>query len=193
MPKKSDRPEHESAMSNLLPEVSLDEEDSDESKAANEESNSSAELQNSSATEEENYSGTSSESERSESESAVQRESSRTSDRAPGASDRAPGAQPRKDSGENDGVTRENEDDRLPVLPNERPDLKKKLGPYVSEEIDDALEEVYLTLRRRFGGQASKSLIVEAALRYSLSDCLRREEESEIASWMERVLEGKES
>jgi hypothetical protein len=186
MPKKSDRPEHESAMSNLLPEVSLDEEDSDESKAANEESNSSTELQNSSAKEEENYSGTGSEAERSESESAVQRESSRTSDRAPGA-------QPRKDSGEDDGVTRENEDDRLPVLPNERPDLKKKLGPYVSEEVDDALEEVYLTLRRRFGGEASKSLIVEAALRYSLSDCLRRREESEIASWMERVLESKES
>jgi hypothetical protein len=185
MPKKSDRPEHESAMSNLLPEVSLDEEDSDESKAANEESNSSTELQNSSTTEEGNYSA-SSEAERSESESAVQQESSRTSDRAPGA-------QPRKDSGENDGVTRENEDDRLPVLPNERPDLKKKLGPYVSEEVDDALEEVYLTLRRRFGGEASKSLIVEAALRYSLSDCLRRREESEIASWMERVLESKES
>lgn len=78
---------------------------------------------------------------------------------------------------------------RLQVTPNERPNLESKLGPYVSEEVDQALEEVYLLLRREFGGKASKSLIVEAALRYSLSDCLRRENESELSHWLERVLD----
>lgn len=186
MPKKSDRPEHESAMSNLLPEVSLDEEDSDESKAANEESNSSTELQNSSATEEKNYSEASSESGSLEPELSDQGGAS-------SSSESSPGSQSREDGGGADRGARENKDGRLSILPDKRPDLKKKLGPYVSKEIDDALEEAYLTLRRRFGGKASKSLIVEAALRYSLSDCLRRGEESEIASWMERVLESKES
>lgn len=177
MPKKSDRPQHESAMSNLLPEVALDEEESEETRpAADEESNSSTELQNSSNLEEQNYSDADPDSEASASGSASDA--------------------PRKEqSGEDDGdsvePSRKNENRELSVLPNERPNLKKKLGPYVSEEIDDALEEAYLTLRRQFGGKASKSLIVEAALRYSLSDCLQRGEESEIASWMEEVLEDK--
>lgn len=186
MPKKSDRPEHESAMSNLLPEVTLDEDDPSESGVAGEESNSSTELQNSSDAEEQNYKDTGSKPEYSQSELTEQQKSSPSSERSPGS-------QSLEDDGDPDRTPpRKSEKERLSVLPDERPDLKKKLGPYVSEEIDDALEEVYLTLRRRFGGQASKSLIVEAALRYSLSDCLRREEESEIASWMERVLEGKE-
>jgi hypothetical protein len=63
------------------------------------------------------------------------------------------------------------------------------LGPYVSADVDDALEDVYLLLRRRFGAQASKSLVVEVALRYILRDCLDREEESELMRWFDRVLD----
>jgi hypothetical protein len=77
----------------------------------------------------------------------------------------------------------------LPVFPDERPDLSQKLGPYVSADVDDALEDVYLLLRRRFGAQASKSLVVEVALRYILRDCLDREEESELMRWFDRVLD----
>jgi hypothetical protein len=58
----------------------------------------------------------------------------------------------------------------------------------VSDEVDAALEDVYLTLRRKFGGEASKSLIVEAALRYALTDCLEREEDSELVRWFDEVL-----
>lgn len=182
MPKKSDRPQHESAMSSLLPEVDLDEEESEEASPAREgeQNDSSTELQNSSNTEEQNYSDSSSDSKRSRSKSRAQADSSSSSGSSPDDSRRASNS------------TQKNEDPDLSVLPSERPDLKKKLGPYVSEEIDDALEEAYLTLRRQFGGDASKSLIVEAALRYSLSDCLRRGEDSEIASWMERVLKSKD-
>lgn len=78
--------------------------------------------------------------------------------------------------------------ERLPVRPNERPTLGRKLGPYVSEDVDDALEEAYLLLRRDLGAGASKSLIVEAALRFVLNDYLRRGEDSEVANWMRRVL-----
>lgn len=76
----------------------------------------------------------------------------------------------------------------LSVHPLQRPNLGQKLGPYVSDDVNRALEEVYLTLRRRFGSEASKSLIVEAALRYVLSDCLKRGADSELTRWFERVL-----
>jgi len=143
MPKKSDRKEHESAMSSLLPEVSLDESpDADAS-----DDDSSTELQNSSTSEEENY----------------------TSETAPEES-------------------RERVRSSLSILPGERPELQQKLGPYVSADVDNALEEVYLLLRRRLGGHVSKSLIVEAALRLVLSDYLQRERDSEVAKWMEKIL-----
>jgi hypothetical protein len=77
----------------------------------------------------------------------------------------------------------------LPIFPDDRPDLSQKLGPYVSADVDDALEDVYLLLRRRFGAKASKSLVVEVALRYILRDCLDREEESELMRWFDRVLD----
>lgn len=186
MPKKSDRPQHESAMSNLLPEVALDDEESDEEKQEpdDSESNSSTELQNSSDTEGKSYSDSDSEAENSKSESPTQSEFS-----SPASRD----TQSHKDDEERSGNPKKKGKPNLPVLPSGRPSLDKKLGPYVSKEIDDALEEAYLTLRRQFGGEASKSLIVEAALRYTLSDCLRRGEESEIAAWMEKVLQTESS
>jgi hypothetical protein len=77
----------------------------------------------------------------------------------------------------------------LTLVPDNRPDLSQKLGPYVSSDVDEALEDVYLLLRRRFGAKASKSLVVEVALRYILRDCLDREEESELMRWFDRVLD----
>lgn len=79
-------------------------------------------------------------------------------------------------------------DSNLSVVPDRRPNLGKKLGPYVSDEVDAALEEAYLILRKRFGGDASKSLIVEAALRYALIDCFEKREDSELVQWFEQVL-----
>lgn len=76
----------------------------------------------------------------------------------------------------------------LPVHPEARPDLSTKLGPYVSDAASDALEEVFLQMRRRYGSDVSKSLIVEAALRYLLSDALAQGPRSELARWLDRAL-----
>lgn len=169
MPKKSDRPNHESTMSRLLPDVSLEEEENDTD-------SSSTELQNSRTTEEENSSS---------------REQAQIKNQSASESRRPKRDTPQSESHESRASQEEmiSRQQKLQVTPNKRPDLANKLGPYVSEEVDQALEEVYLILRREFGGKASKSLIVEAALRYSLSDCLRRENDSELSRWLERVLE----
>jgi hypothetical protein len=76
----------------------------------------------------------------------------------------------------------------LPVHPETRPDLSTKLGPYVSDATSDALEEVFLQMRRHYGSDVSKSLIVEAALRYLLSDTLQHGTESELAHWLDQTL-----
>lgn len=163
MPKKSDRTEHESAMSSLLPDVSLDKESREDSEA---------ELENSRSKEEKNYSSADSSSQNSTAEDPDEgngRSSSSKSSRDPYRDD--------------NGVS---------VFPDQRPELKQKLGPYVSDEVSEALEEVYLLLRRTHGKGANKSLIVEAALRYFLNDCIERGEESEVSKWMDRVVGGSE-
>lgn len=76
----------------------------------------------------------------------------------------------------------------LPVHPETRPDLSTKLGPYVSDATSDALEEAFLQMRRHYGSDVSKSLIVEAALRYLLSDTLQHGTESELAHWLDQTL-----
>lgn len=172
MPRKSDRNTHESAMESLLPEVSL-EDDSEEESA--EENDSSTELQKSRSTEEGNFRTTQEQDE--ESPQAPPK----TSDPR-GSEEAAVTSSPA--SAQSNAV-----DHYLEVLPSERPSLKQKLGPYVSQEVDEALEEVYLLLRRELGGKASKSLIVEAALRYALNDYLQRGEDSEVAKWLKAVLE----
>lgn len=201
MPKKSDRSRHGSAMSQLLPDVSLEEEDPDDStdsendarrdegpagpspgagdapatggenrteaRTTEEQFSSSTEVQNKASKEDEIYSSTDLPSEGREGEdpSPVETETG------------SPG-------GDSAGT-----ETRLSVVPDHRPELSQKLGPYVSTDVDDALETVYLILRRRFGARASKSLVVEAALRYVLSDCLDREEGSELMRWFETVTE----
>jgi hypothetical protein len=164
-------------MQSLLPEVSLEEDLEEES----EQSNSSAELQNSSSTEESNS-------------STAQDSAQATSQTPPQASTPATGPEAHASEEATSTVSPASaktnaSDHSLEVLPPERPNLKQKLGPYVSQEVDEALEEVYLLLRRRLSGKASKSLIVEAALRYALSDYLQRGEESEVAKWLKVVLE----
>lgn len=160
MPKKSDRPEHESAMSSLLPDVSLDEDSG--------QSDRKEEVENSSSKEGKNYSST---------------------DQRQEAEENGGKSNPKGDASTPDRRGSSEREEKISVVPEHRPELAQKLGPYVSDEVDEALEEVYLTLRRRFGNQANKSLIVEAALRYLLSDCLERGEESEAADWMRRVLD----
>ncbi|MCS3698552.1 MULTISPECIES: hypothetical protein [Salinibacter] len=164
MPKKSDRPEHESAMSSLLPDVSLDEGSGEEDSG---QSDREEELKDSSSKEEKNYSSTKQNQE-------LRKDGGKKSTGGEGPSP--------------DGQDSSRQGKEIPVVPKQRPELAQKLGPYVSDEVDEALEEAYLVLRRRFGNQASKSLIVEAALRYFLSDCLNHGEESEAADWMRRVL-----
>lgn len=175
MPRKSDRNRHESTMESLLPEVSL-EDDREELEA--EESNSSTELPNSRSTEENNPS-TVQEATEAPSQSPQANPASHVSEEATSTSSKPPPHNKQSKAAEI----------HLEVLPTDRPNLKQKLGPYVSQEVDEALEEVYLLLRRQLGGKASKSLIVEAALRYALNDYLQRSEDSELAKWMKEVLE----
>lgn len=161
MPKKSDRASHGTAMSQLLPDVSL-EEDDDKLEATDKkpsQDNSSKELQN--------Y---------------------RTNEDADGQSSDPQSQSPQQDAEPSRRGGRLASRSSLSVVPAQRPSLGQKLGPYVSDEVDAALEDVYLTLRRKFGGEASKSLIVEAALRYALTDCLEREEDSELVRWFDEVL-----
>lgn len=184
MPKKNDRSEHESAMSNLLPEVSLDEEKAEQTSTeerGQQQKDSSTELQNSSSTEEKNSrtKDAGNQPDREESQASANALAYQSVDQE-GNHGSADSRSPAKGQ--------QSPEMTLPVFPDGRPDLDKKLGPYVSDEVDEALEEVYLLLRRRFGGKASKSLIVEAALRHSLSDCLRRGEQSEVVSWMSQIL-----
>lgn len=159
MPRKSDRPEHESKMSSLMPDVSLDEDQ--------EEDDEKEELKSSRTKEEKNYSSV---------ESSGRHE----------AEENPRGG--RQESGHSPSKQRGLSGEGMAVFPGNRPELEQKLGPYVSDEVSEALEEVYLRLRRRFGSEASKSLIVEAALRYFLADCIKHGEESEAADWMSRVL-----
>ena len=165
MPKKSDRPNHGTAISHLFPDVSLEEEKNEAEEEVEQEtegSHSSAELQDESTIDIQDYSSN---------EGKQQIAASKA-----------------------DGNEKEHRADakeqpaKLQPFPPERPDLSRKLGPYVSEEVDETLEDVYLMLRRHFGSKASKSLIVEAALRYSLSDCLERGGESGLVKWLEQVL-----
>ena len=213
MPKKSDRSRHGSAMSQLLPDVSLEEdesrneeEDSNEDKdsahadapageksgtepedasASGESARRTTELQNSSdreqqrstTREDKNYSSV---------EGRFSEESRKqgSEDQQPSAANRASNATSTPES-----ERRTSAPSGLTVFPDNRPDLSQKLGPYVSADVDDALEDVYLLLRRRFGAKASKSLVVEVALRYILRDCLDQEEESELMRWFDRVLD----
>ncbi len=205
MPKKSDRANHGTAMSELFPDVSLEEseESAEESEAPTDqfsERDSSKELQNSSST-------------LSRSQQAPAKVESPTGDKegsttpSEGSAPSSQGAahqrhkhdpnrenlhQTRESTSAQDAGASPNKldgpEEPLSVHPLQRPNLGQKLGPYVSDDVNRALEEVYLTLRRRFGGEASKSLIVEAALRYVLSDCLKRGADSELTRWFERVL-----
>jgi len=178
MPRKSDRNRHKSAMESLLPEVSL-EDDPEEEKA--EQNDSSTELQKSRSTEE-NNSSTAQETTEESSQAPPKTSTAETKPNARGSEEATSTGNPA--SAQTKAV-----DPHLEVLPPERPSLKQKLGPYVSQEVDEALEEVYLLLRRQLGGKASKSLIVEAALRYALNDYLQRGEDSEVAKWLMVVLE----
>lgn len=167
-------------MESLLPEVSL-EDDPEEEKP--EQSDSSTELQNSRSTEEKNSSTAQKEVE----DSSQAPPNTRTAETKPDAR----GSEEATSTGS--PAPAQNKDTKavesyLEVLPPERPSLKQKLGPYVSQEVDEALEEVYLLLRRQLGGKISKSLIVEAALRYALNDYLQRGEDSEMAKWLKVVL-----
>jgi hypothetical protein len=224
MPKKSDRANHGTAMSELFPDVSLEEsESSEESEASGEESDaptdtssesgSSKELQSSSSTALQNQQASTeahSPAEDEEGSSTSSEESIPTGDSAPSGgstpSSRGDAHQRREHDSDREDPHQTKEsipvrdagaspapfddpEQPLSVHPRQRPNLGQKLGPYVSDDVDQALEEVYLTLRRRFGGEASKSLIVEAALRYVLSDCLKRGADSELTRWFERVLD----
>lgn len=73
-------------------------------------------------------------------------------------------------------------------VPPERPNLSRKLGSYISKDVEEALEEAYLMLRRRFGHEASKSLLVESALRKALNDYMKNREESDLVLWLKDVL-----
>jgi len=154
MPKKSNRSSHGSAMSQLFPDVSLDEEETgaspdDASDDVSEEppASESAELQKNSSTDNDG------------------------------------------DQENSSSTVLQNYNPSLDPVPASRPDLTKKLGPYVSPDVGEALEEVYLLLRRRFGPDASKSLIVEASLRLVLADCLDRGDDSPLVRWMDDVLD----
>jgi len=150
MPKKSDRPDHGSAMSNLMPDVSLEDEEGGESRRKEDENKSTEEDQKVS-TSEENID--------------VVEEWSVESDSGPSESDA-----------------------ELVVYPSQSPDLSEKLGLLVSKEVEELLDEAYLSMRMEHGKKAKKSLIVEAALRFILNDYQEKgATNSEISQWMKRL------
>ena len=150
MPKKSDRPDHGSAMSNLMPDVSLEDEEGGESRRKEDESKSTEEDQKVSTSE--------------ENTDAVE-ERSVESDSGPSKSDA-----------------------ELVVYPSQSPDLSEKLGLLVSKEVEELLDEAYLSMRIEHGKKAKKSLIVEAALRFILNDYQEKgATNSEISQWMKRL------
>jgi hypothetical protein len=154
-------------MSNLLPDVSLDEETQDED-SDQERGDTQEELQNYTSKEKKNY-------------------SSKKPPEGQGGRESQEGNKDVEDSA--NGNSSSSGASEVSVIPEERPELRQKLGPYISTSVNEALEEVYLKLRREFGSDASKSLIVEAALRYFLSDHMRHGDKSEVSEWMRRVLD----
>lgn len=79
-------------------------------------------------------------------------------------------------------------DAELAVYPSQSPDLSEKLGLLVSKEVEDLLDEAYLSMRMEHGKKAKKSLIVEAALRFILNDYQKKgATDSEISQWMKRL------
>lgn len=149
-------------MSSLLPDVSLDEDSPQD--------DGNQELENSRTKKEKNY-------------------SSKELSSSHGPEVKGEGEN-QKSEAEADSPQRASGDQsEMSVFPDQRPELEQKIGPYISEDVNEALEEVYLTLRRRFGKNASKSLIVEAALRYFLNDSKERGPDSEISKWMRHVLD----
>ena len=150
MPKKSDRPDHGSAMSNLMPDVSLEEEEDADSRRAEEESKSTE----------------------------VDRKTSTSEEDAGTVEDRSLDS----DSGPSESSA------ELAVYPSQLPDLSEKLGLLVSKEVEELLDEAYLSMRMEYGKKAKKSLIVEAALRFILNDYQEKgATDSEISQWMKRL------
>lgn len=155
MPKKSDRPDHGSAMSDLMPDVSLDEGSSKDSEMTQEQKKSTKEDQSSSTSEEKNGGVSAQESESADSDASSSPSSS-----------------------------------GLEIYPKQSPDLSEKLGLLVSDEVEELLDEAYLSMRMEHGKKAKKSLIVEAALRYLLNDYQQNgTADSELSRWMRRVAE----
>lgn len=162
MPKKSDRSDHGSAMSDLMPEVSLDEKED----------------------------GGSQEKKKSTQEEKKSRfaEEKKNSSKRGRAVDGAQGSEP--GGSESDGPGAEERPMRLRIHPDRSPDLTEKLGLLVSKEVEEVLDEAYLSMRMEHGKKAKKSLIVEAALRYLLSEYQQSgAASSEISDWMGRVID----
>lgn len=156
MPKKSDRPDHGSAMSDLMPDVSLDESSGEDSETVQEQKKSTQEEQNGSTPEE-----------RSDEVAAQKSGSSDT-----------------------DGSSSSPSGSTLEIYPEQSPNLSEKLGLLVSDEVEELLDEAYLSMRMEHGKKAKKSLIVEAALRYLLNDYQQNgAADSELSRWMQRVAE----
>lgn len=156
MPKKSDRPDHGSTMSDLMPDVSLNESDETNSGTTQEQKKSTAEEQSISTSEEKNG-------------PARTEESSSTS---------------------SDSATSPQSDSELDIYPKGSPDLSEKLGLLVSDEVEELLDEAYLSMRMEHGKKAKKSLIVEAALRYLLNDYQENgPTNSELSRWIRKVTE----
>lgn len=189
MPKKSDRSDHESTMSSLIPDISLDEERSEEkSSSRTEEQNESSKEDKKKSSGESTSRGDrhvpnsqSTSSGKSASEESVEgggQKADGGNSTTGEISQSSPAPSQKEMSGEQ----------LLPVYPAEPPNLSEKLGLLVSTEVEDLLDEAYLTMRMEHGKKAKKSLIVEAALRFMLNDYQRKEgAESEISKWLDRV------
>lgn len=174
-------------MSSLMPDVSLDEEASGEKNSSRAEEKKKSSKEESTSEEEQKIS--------------TEEESARRDDKAvpnvqvtPGEGKGGDKSSGHESSGENDqsaAVTSEDEtvrEDCLDIYPSESPDLSEKLGLLVSTEVEEALDDAYLSMRMVHGKKAKKSLIVEAALRFILSDYQQKGKlESEISSWLDRV------
>lgn len=191
MPKKSDRSNHGSAFSNLFPDVGLEEEaeapsdeatsgDASPDEAISDEAGGDSSGSAQTATEPNPGSV-----ESGQAATFQQNPSSTEPKDSQGSRRSAPSTEPEPAASQ--PSPRQTPVERLQRRPDQRPDLDAKLGPYVSEEVRDALDDVYYVLRRRYGKSASKSLLVDVALRFCLADYAERGDDSALVRYVEEI------
>jgi hypothetical protein len=70
-----------------------------------------------------------------------------------------------------------------------KPELPERTHGYVSDEVDQSLEQAASVLRNRYGKGFSKSLVVDYALRVALWDLRENADGSRLVQWLDQTLD----